>query len=56
MWWSFRKSKNVGPVKLTASKGGVSASKKVKRVTVSASKKRGVTASFKGPFGIRFGL
>jgi hypothetical protein len=55
MWWSWRKSKSVKGVRLTASKRGVSGSKRIgKRVTVSAGR-RGARASFK-IFGIRIGL
>jgi hypothetical protein len=54
MWWSFRRSKNVGKrSRVTASKSGLSASTGVKGARISVSK-RGARSSFK-MFGIRFG-
>lgn len=54
MWWSWRKSKKVAKgTRVTASKGGLSASTGTKRVRVGVSK-RGGRASVK-LFGIRLG-
>lgn len=54
MWWGFRKSKQVTRrVRVTATKGGISASTGVKRVRISAGRKGGRASV--SLFGFRVG-